>query len=103
MRLGQVVEGRVIEVHPDGRLNVSLRPRAHEAIEDDAKMILTLLEKMPTHQLQLHDKSNPQAIKDQLGISKGQFKRAVGNLLKLGLIKQNKGEGIELIKGNDNE
>lgn len=103
VRLGQVIQGRVIKVHTDGRLNASLKPRAHEAIEDDAKMILTLLEKVPTHKLPLHDKSNPQAIKDQLGISKGQFKRAVGNLMKLGYIKQTKGEGIELIKGFENE
>ncbi|MBG9982319.1 hypothetical protein HZY86_04245 [Aerococcaceae bacterium DSM 111020] len=98
LRLGQVVQGRVIDVHADGRINVSLKPRAHEVIEDDAKMILTLLEKIPSHKLPLHDKSKPQDIKNQLGISKGQFKRAIGTLLKNGYIKQTIGEGIELIK-----
>ena len=42
-RLGQVVEARVIGVRPDGLLNLSLKPRAHEVISDDAEMILTFL------------------------------------------------------------
>lgn len=100
-RLGQVVEARVIGVRTDGGLNLSMNPRAHEAIDDDAKMLMALLEKLPDHFLPLHDKSDPDEIRLQLGISKAQFKRAVGNLMKHRLIKQDKGQGITLL--NDGE
>ena len=100
-RLGQEVAARVIKVQPDGSLNLSMKPRAHEAIEDDATMILRLLSKSPQGFLPLHDKSDPEAIKAQLGISKAQFKRAVGSLLKNRQIRQVKGEGVYLL--NDAE
>lgn len=100
-RLGQVIEARVIGVRTDGGLNLSMNPRAHEAIDDDAKMLIALLEKMPNNFLPLHDKSDPDDIRLQLGISKAQFKRAVGNLMKQRLIKQEKGQGITLL--NDGE
>lgn len=90
-RLGEVVTGRVIGVRPDGVLNLSLRARAHEAIADDAQLLLALLEQSPTRMLPFSDKSDPDAIKAYFGISKGQFKRAVGNLLKQGLIVQQDG------------
>lgn len=97
-RLGQKVAGRVVKVQTDGSLNLSLKPRAHEAIGDDATMILRVLEKAPQGYLALHDKSDPDLIKNQLGISKGQFKRAVGSLLKDRLIRQEINDGIYLLK-----
>ncbi|MCW6667282.1 S1-like domain-containing RNA-binding protein [Aerococcaceae bacterium NML190938] len=95
-RLGEVLEARVIGVRQDGGINISLKPRAHEAIDDDAGLIQAILMKAPGHFLPLHDKSDPEQIIQQLGISKGQFKRAVGQLLKKKLIRQVKGEGIYL-------
>ncbi|MBG9979833.1 hypothetical protein HZY91_01100 [Facklamia sp. DSM 111018] len=100
-RLGQKVQARVTKVHPDGSLNLSLKPRAHEAIEDDATMLLRLLDKSPNHFLPLHDKSDPEVIKSYLGISKGQFKRAVGSLLKDKKIRQEKEKGLYLIDKDD--
>lgn len=90
-RLGEVVKGRVIGVRPDGVLNVSLKPRAYEAISDDAAMILTFLERAADHQIPYTDKSTPEEILQTFGISKGQFKRAVGNLFKQRLIEQKDG------------
>ncbi|MCZ0717666.1 S1 RNA-binding domain-containing protein [Aerococcus kribbianus] len=81
-RLGQAVKGRVIGVGQNGNLNLSLRPRAFEMISDDAAMILALLERQPNHYLPYHDKSDPDDIRAYFNISKAQFKRAVGNLLK---------------------
>jgi uncharacterized protein len=90
-RLGEVVKGRVIGVRPDGVLNVSLKPRAYEAISDDAAMILTFLERAADHQIPYTDKSTPEEILQTFGISKGQFKRAIGNLFKQRLIEQKDG------------
>src|SRR5699024_4048227 len=59
LRLGQEVTVRVVHVARDGSLNGSMRPRAHEAITDDAQMILAILDKAPNGFLALHDKSVP--------------------------------------------
>ncbi|MGM0166345.1 hypothetical protein IGI39_001304 [Enterococcus sp. AZ135] len=91
-RLGEIVEARVIGVRPDGVLNMSLKPRNYEMINDDAAMILTMLERNADHKLPYWDKSAPDEIKEAFGISKGQFKRAIGHLLKEKLIVQTDGE-----------
>ena len=96
-RLGEQVEARVIGVSPHGMLNLSLKPRAHEALEDDAQMIMALLEKSPTSSLPYTDKSNPDDIRDYFGISKAQFKRALGHLMKNKLIVQEDGQ-TKLVK-----
>jgi predicted RNA-binding protein (virulence factor B family) len=95
-RLGEKVAGRVIGVRPDGLLNLSLKPRSYEVIGDDAAMILTFLERAQDHRIPFTDKSDPEAIKQTFGISKGQFKRALGNLLKQGKIKQEAGYTVLL-------
>lgn len=99
-RLGEVVNARVIGVRPDGVLNLSLRPRAYEAIGDDAEMLLTLLERSADGSLPFTDKSDPAKIKQYFGISKGQFKRAVGNLMKARKITQD-AQGLHLVKQDD--
>ena len=65
-RLGEVVEARVIGVRPDGVLNMSLKPRSYEMINDDAAMILTMLQRNPDHSLPYWDKSAPEEIKKRL-------------------------------------
>lgn len=95
-RLGEVINGRVIGIRPDGILNLSLKPRAHEAIGGDAGMILTFLERSAEGRIPFTDKSDPEEIKQAFGISKGQFKRAIGHLLKEKRIKQEEGYTILL-------
>ncbi|WP_086347670.1 CvfB family protein [Candidatus Enterococcus clewellii] len=95
-RLGEQINGRVIGVRPDGLLNLSLKPRAHEAIEGDAGMILTFLERSAEGKIPFTDKSEPEEIMQAFGISKGQFKRALGQLLKGKRIKQEDGYTILL-------
>lgn len=91
-RLGEIVKGRIIAVKPDGTVNVSLRKRAYESLEDDAKMILAVLNQSPDKVIPYTDKSNPEEIRRFFGISKSQFKRALGRLMKEGLVKQEKGK-----------
>lgn len=100
-RLGEKVTGRVIGVRPDGVLNVSLKPRAHEAIGDDAAMILAFLNRAPQNEMAYTDKSTPAEIEQMFGISKGQFKRALGNLMKQRLIEQKDGITRLIKKTND--
>ncbi len=49
-----------------GGLNLSLKPRAYQAIGDDAQMILAMLNHSVDHRLALTDKSSPADIKAQL-------------------------------------
>lgn len=99
-RLGQRVQARVIGLSSHGSLNLSLKPRAYEAIGEDAQMILTMLEHNLNHQLPYTDQTDPHIIRQVFGISKGQFKRAVGHLLKKRLVKEENGQLI-LLEKND--
>lgn len=96
-RLGEKVSGRVIGVRPDGMLNVSLKPRGYEVISSDAQMILTFLKRSEEGKIPFSDKSTPESIQETFAISKGQFKRALGSLMKEKMIKQEDGWTI-LIK-----
>lgn len=95
-RLGQVLSARVIGFREvDKTLNLSLKPRSFEMLENDAQMILTYLESNGGF-MTLNDKSAPEDIKATFGISKGQFKKALGGLMKAKKIKQDV-TGTELI------
>lgn len=87
-RLGETVTGRVIGLREDGVLYTSLKPRAHEVMEEDSLMLLEMLKRSSDHSIPFHNKTDPEVIKTQFGISKGQFKRAVGRLMKQGLVEQ---------------
>lgn len=93
LKIGDVVEARVIRVREDGKLDLSIREKAYMQLEIDAKMIEKLLEEEGGF-LPFHDKSDPEAIKREFGLSKASFKRAIGHLLKTGKIRMMK-DGIE--------
>lgn len=97
-RVGEVLKARVIGIGPNGVLNISVKPRAHEVISDDAKMILMFLEKSAEGKIPFTDKSTPEEIQATFAISKGQFKRAIGSLLKARKIKQEDGYTVLLNK-----
>lgn len=84
-KVGDQVEARIKKVRPDGKLELSTRKQLLGQMEVDAKAIMDALEKCGG-KLPLHDKSAPEAIKKELGMSKASFKRAVGRLLKEGAI-----------------
>lgn len=90
-RLGEWVEGRVIEVKEDGTINVSLRPVKQEGIGEDADEILNYL-KDHGHEMPFTDKSDSEEIKRTFKISKAAFKRALGKLMKEGKVVQQDGK-----------
>ncbi|MCS4488695.1 RNA-binding virulence regulatory protein CvfB [Streptococcus sciuri] len=96
-RLGQVLDARVIGFRKmDRTLNLSIKPRSYEMLENDAQMILAYL-KANGGYMTLNDKSLPADIKATFGISKGQFKKSLGVLMKSGKIKQDQ-FGVDLIE-----
>lgn len=82
---GQEIEARVSAVKADGKLDLSIRHRIPEQMDDDARKIV---ERMNQNggELPFTDKADPELIRDELGMSKAAFKRAVGRLLKQGKI-----------------
>ncbi|WKB36602.1 S1-like domain-containing RNA-binding protein [Terrilactibacillus sp. S3-3] len=90
LRLGQVVHARVIAVKEGGTMNLSLRARAYEAIDETSEMILRYMESRDGA-MPYWDKSLPDDIKKRFGISKAAFKRALGKLMKEGKVYQDEG------------
>lgn len=86
-RLGEKVEGRVIDVKEDGTINVSLIARKEEALELDAVSIYEYLISR-NGAMPYTDKSMPEDIQERFNLSKGAFKRALGKLMKEGKIYQ---------------
>ena len=86
VRAGEDITARVTEVKPDGRLTLSIREKAYLQIEKDAEEILSIIDSYDGV-LPFNDKVSPEIIKRETGMSKNEFKRAVGNLLKAGKIE----------------
>lgn len=80
-RLGQKVEGRIIDIKDDGTINVSLLARKQEAVEQDAELIFDYLQSR-NGAMPFSDKSLPEDIYERFHLSKGAFKRALGTLMK---------------------
>lgn len=86
VRLGADVEARVIRVREDGRLDLSVREKAYLQMDADAEKLLELLDSYEGA-LPFSDKASPEVIRHETGMSKNEFKRAAGRLLKQGKIE----------------
>lgn len=86
VRVGDDVSARVIKVHEDGKLELGIREKAYLQMDKDADEILRLIESYDGA-LPFNDKASPETIRRETGMSKNEFKRAVGRLLKSGKIE----------------
>lgn len=84
--LGEDITARVIQVRPDGKLTLGIRDKAYLQIGKDAEEIMKIIDSYDGV-LPFNDKVSPEIIKRETGMSKNEFKRAVGNLLKAGRIE----------------
>lgn len=84
-RIGDRVDARVTQVRADGKLNLNLNQKAYKQMEEDAEDLLQLFDSYGGV-LPFTDKSSPELIKEETGMTKNAFKRAVGRLLKAGKI-----------------
>ena len=81
LRGGQYETGYIREMRADGKISLSLQPvgaAAGDQLQD--QILQKLLDNDGT--LALSDKSTPEAISRMFGVSKGNFKKAIGGLLK---------------------
>lgn len=86
LKVGDRVFARVLKVREDGKLDLSVREKAFLQMDEDAALIMKRMEEYGG-KLPFNDKADPELIKQEFGLSKNAFKRAVGRLLKEGRIK----------------
>ncbi len=81
VREGDIVQARVAGVKEDGKLDLSLREKAYLQIGTDADKIMGIIESYGGV-LPFNDKADPETIRQEMQMSKNEFKRAIGRLLK---------------------
>lgn len=86
IKVGDKVTARVTAVKEDGKLNLSIREKAYLQMDVDAKRVMDLIDSYDGV-LPFTDKANPEVIRREIQMSKNEFKRAVGRLLKEGKIE----------------
>ncbi len=86
LKVGDTVKARVANVRPDGKLDLSLRAPAADQMAEDAAVLLKKLQQN-NGTLPFSDKADPDLIRREMQMSKAQFKRAAGRLLKEGKIR----------------
>lgn len=95
LSFGQSKSGFIKYVRPDGKLDLTLEG-GQETRDNNAKIILSYLRENNNY-APLHDKSDPELIKQLLGMSKAAFKKSLGGLYKRRVIAF-EDEGIRLIE-----
>ena len=84
--VGSHVSARVVEVRDDGKLTLAIREKAYMQIASDSDLVMKAIESYDAI-LPFNDKASPETIKREMNMGKNEFKRAVGNLLKMGRIE----------------
>ncbi|HWB62772.1 MAG TPA: S1-like domain-containing RNA-binding protein [Chitinophagales bacterium] len=82
---GELAKGFIKKLREDGKIDVALQKQGIKAAKDTKDVLLEKL-KENGGVLQVSDSSGPEVIYQLLGISKKNFKKAAGMLLKAGLI-----------------
>lgn len=85
VNIGDTVNARVTAVKEDGKLDLSIREKAYLQIVGDAEKVLRAIDSFDGV-LPFNDKASPEVIRREMQMSKNEFKRAVGNLLKAGKV-----------------
>ncbi len=80
IRRGQKIRGFVLNVRDDGKLDIRFDKIGFEKFDDAAQSILEIVQAKGS--LYLSDKSSPEDIREQVGMSKKTFKQAIGKLYK---------------------
>lgn len=96
IQTGTSCKGYIKSIREDHKLDLSMVPIGHKALEPMAQKIFNVL-KTKGGFLPLHDKSDPVIIQDELQMSKKMFKKGVGILYKEKKITLTE-NGIQLVE-----
>jgi len=94
---GAVVEARVASVRSDGKLNLSLREKAYIQMDSDVLTIKKVMQEFGG-ELPFDDKVDPATIEKYFKMSKNAFKRAIGRMMKNGIVIKEDGRLIYVEK-----
>ncbi len=86
IHVGDTIRARVSSVKSDGKIDLSLKELSHIQMDIDADKLMRLMQEKGGS-LPFNDKASPELIKAETLMSKNEFKRAVGRLLKQGKIE----------------
>ncbi len=101
LRIGQKFKARVTQVREDGRVNLSVRAAKETGRVEDADRLLAFLKERPGGAMPYSDETSAEDIQRRFGLSKSAFKRALGKLMKDGIVTQ-KGAWTHLVnKGEE--
>lgn len=95
LEYGQKTKGFVYAIREGNKIDLRLQRVGLQGARDSADVILEKLQESGGF-LALHDKSSAEDVYETLNMSKKQFKRAVGNLMKQGKVEL-KHDGIGLL------
>ncbi len=95
INIGDSLPGCIKHIRPDNKLDISLQPLGTRVLEPAANKIYDVLVANGGY-LALHDKSNPEEIREELQMSKKTFKKGIGTLYKARKIEI-KEDGIHAI------
>ena len=87
IEVGETIDAHVRQVRPDGKIDLSPGPDAASRVKVLAEKIYYLAD-AANGTMPLSDSSTPEEIKSVLQCSKKDFKKAVGFLMKNGLVSQ---------------
>jgi len=81
LSVGQLVEGYVRSIRPDGKIDLALGRAGYRRI---ASVADTIIEKLTAHggRMPYHDNSLPEEIREAFGVSKKAFKQGIGSLFR---------------------
>ena len=85
IRVLDSVTARVTAIKEDGKLDLSVKEKSYIQMSIDAENVMKKLNELDGV-LPFMDKASPELIRSEMDMSKNEFKRAVGNLLKAGKI-----------------
>lgn len=80
-KVGDKITGRVVKVRNDGKIDIAVRQKAYMQIEENAEKIYSKMKELGGS-LPYTDKASPERIKQDFSMSKNDFKKAIGRLLK---------------------
>jgi len=85
MEIGDTATAYVHKIAEDGRIDVSLQQQGFDQVKVAADVILEML-KENQGRLELGDKTDPEKVRLETGMSKKVFKRAIGFLMRAGVV-----------------
>ncbi len=94
INIGDVIPGCIKTIRKDNKIDISLQPLGSRVLEPAANKIFSIIKENGGF-LGLHDKSNPEEIRDIMQMSKKTFKKGLGTLYKAKKIQLEK-DGVRL-------